>query len=158
MSWGELLSKGPLPKSQTKDDNNDESMDRDQDQGILYLPMMERRNVNGRFPIGREFGSYRKLSKRYPIAKRSPRPTQTRLKTTDPKVTRQTIGTTSCHPLFANNRIIALSSASIISYWFHAIVMKLRRIERRRCRHSNIISDLGLIYTTIYTFLRQVLC
>lgn len=86
MSWGELLSKGPLLRSQSKDGNDDEFVDRDQDQDILYLPA-ERRNVNGRFPIGREFGSYRKLTKRYPVAKRSPRPTQTRLKSTDPKVT-----------------------------------------------------------------------
>lgn len=70
---------------------NDEFMERDQDQDILYIPA-ERRNVNGRFPIGREFGSYRKLAKRYPVAKRSPRPTQTRLKTTDPKVMRRTTG------------------------------------------------------------------
>lgn len=91
MSWGELLSKGQL-RNQMKD-GDDEFVDRDRDQdqeGILYLPMAERRNVNGRFPIGREFGSYRKPTKRYPIAKRSPRPTQSRLKTTDPKVTRQT--------------------------------------------------------------------
>ncbi|XP_011877808.1 PREDICTED: stress response protein NST1 [Vollenhovia emeryi] len=84
MSWGELLSKGPL-RSEMKDGSDEEFVDRDQDQGILYLPA-ERRNVNGRFPIGREFGSYRKLAKRYPIAKRSPRPTQTKLKATDPKV------------------------------------------------------------------------
>lgn len=87
MSWGELLSKGPLLRSQSKD-GNDEFAGREldlQDEGILYIPL-ERRNVNGRFPIGREFGSYRKLTKRYPVAKRSPRPTQTRLKTTDPKV------------------------------------------------------------------------
>ncbi|XP_072762966.1 uncharacterized protein [Anoplolepis gracilipes] len=61
----------------------------DQDESILYFPpTLERRNVNGRYPIGREFGTYRRLSKRYPVAKRSPRPTQTqtKLKTTDPKV------------------------------------------------------------------------
>lgn len=86
MSWGELLGKDPLLRSEMK---NNEFVD--QDQGILYLPT-ERRNVNGRFPIGREFGSYRKLTKRYPVAKRSPRPTQTRLKTTDPKVMRQPTG------------------------------------------------------------------
>lgn len=88
MSWGELLSQDVL-RSEMKD-GNDEFVDRDQDQGqgILYLSA-ERRNVNGRFPPGREFiGNYRKLTKRYPVAKRSPRPTQTRLKTTDPKVTR----------------------------------------------------------------------
>ncbi|XP_071650442.1 uncharacterized protein [Temnothorax longispinosus] len=86
MSWGELLSKDSL-RSEIKDGEikDEEFVDRDQDQGILYLPA-ERRNVNGRFPIGREFGSYRKLTKRYPVAKRSPRPTQTRSKTTDPKV------------------------------------------------------------------------
>jgi len=91
MSWGELLSKGPLLRSQTKDDNDDEFVDRDQDQDILYLPA-ERRNVNGSpFPhFGHEFGNYRKLTKRYPVAKRSPKPTQTRLKSTDPKVTQTT--------------------------------------------------------------------
>lgn len=82
MSWGELL------RSETKD-GNDELADRDQDQDILYLSA-ERRNVNGRYPIGREIvGSYRKLTKRYPIAKRSLRPINDetrRLKTTDPKV------------------------------------------------------------------------
>lgn len=72
-----------------KDGNDDEFVDREQDQSILYMPTAERRNVNGRFPIGREFSSYRKMAKRYPVAKRSPRPTQTRLKATDPKVTRQ---------------------------------------------------------------------
>lgn len=86
MSWGEQLSKDPFLRSQVKDGNDDEFVDREQDQNILYLPRAERRNVNGRFPIGREFDSYRKLTKRYPVAKRSPRPTQTRLKTTDPKV------------------------------------------------------------------------
>ncbi|XP_011169138.1 uncharacterized protein LOC105202364 [Solenopsis invicta] len=85
MSWSELLDKGSLLRSQTKD-GNDEFVARDDEQGILYLPAAERRNVNARFPIGRELGSYRRLNKRYPVAKRSPRPTQTKLKTTDPKV------------------------------------------------------------------------
>lgn len=82
MSWGELLSKDSSSRK-----NDDEFAD--QDQSILYLqPTLERRNVNGRYPIGREFGNYRRLMKRYPVAKRSPRPTQTKLKTTDPKVIR----------------------------------------------------------------------
>ncbi|XP_036142894.1 uncharacterized protein LOC105829650 isoform X1 [Monomorium pharaonis] len=87
MSWGELLGKGPL-RSQTRDGSSDgEFVDRDEEQGgILYLPVAERRNVNARFPIGREFSSYRRLTKRYPVAKRSPKPTQAKLKTTDPKV------------------------------------------------------------------------
>ncbi|XP_036142895.1 uncharacterized protein LOC105829650 isoform X2 [Monomorium pharaonis] len=86
MSWGELLGKGPL-RSQTRDGSSDgEFVDRDEEQGgILYLPVAERRNVNARFPIGREFSSYRRLTKRYPVAKRSPKPTQAKLKTTDPK-------------------------------------------------------------------------
>ncbi|XP_029169110.1 uncharacterized protein LOC114939051 [Nylanderia fulva] len=80
MSWGDLLSKDSSSRK-----NDDEFAD--QDQNILYLPpTLERRNVNGRYPIGREFGNYRRLTKRYPVAKRSPRPTQTKLKTTDPKV------------------------------------------------------------------------
>ncbi|XP_014471643.1 PREDICTED: uncharacterized protein LOC106742847 isoform X2 [Dinoponera quadriceps] len=86
MSWGELLSKGSSMRGQTRDGSDNEFMGRDQDQSILYLTPAERRNVNGRYPIGREFGGYRKFSKRYPVAKRSPRPTQTKLKTTDPKV------------------------------------------------------------------------
>nr|QTE34469.1 pacifastin [Cataglyphis nodus] len=81
MSWGELLSKYSSLRK-----NDDEEI-ADQNQNILYLPpTLERRNVNGRYPIGREFGNYRRLTKRYPVAKRSPRPTQTKLKTTDPKV------------------------------------------------------------------------
>lgn len=87
MSWGEMFSKGPLPHGQMgkESGDNNEFVDRDQDQSILYLTPAQRRNVNGRYPIGRDFGVYRRLSKRYPIAKRSPRPTQTKLKT-DPKV------------------------------------------------------------------------
>ncbi|XP_032678309.1 uncharacterized protein LOC116847426 [Odontomachus brunneus] len=85
MSWGEMLNKGSS-KGQTRDGGDNEFVGHDQDQSILYLTPAERRNVNGRYPIGREFGNYRKFSKRYPVAKRSPRPTQTKLKTTDPKV------------------------------------------------------------------------
>lgn len=85
MSWGELLSKGSSMRGQTRDGGDNEFVGRDQDQRILLsLADTERSNVNGRYPIGREFGGYRKFSKRYPVAKRSPRPTQ--LKTTDPKV------------------------------------------------------------------------
>lgn len=87
MSWGELLSKGTLPRDQEKDINDNEFVDRDQDQNILYMSPADRRNVNGRYPIGREYENYRKLTKRYPIAKRSPKPDQTKLKTIDPKVT-----------------------------------------------------------------------
>lgn len=88
---------------------NDEFMERDQDQGILYIPA-ERRNVNGRFPIGREFGSYRKLTKRYPVAKRSPRPTQTKLKTTDPKVMRQTTGHHYLRLIILRNHLLSVVS------------------------------------------------
>ncbi|XP_029672667.1 uncharacterized protein LOC115241177 [Formica exsecta] len=81
MSWGD-----PLSKDSSLRKNDDEEF-ADQNESILYLPpTLERRNVNGRYPIGREFGNYRRLTKRYPVAKRSPRPTQTKLKTTDPKV------------------------------------------------------------------------
>lgn len=73
-------------RGQMRDGGDSDFMGHDQDQSILYLTPAERRNVNGRYPIGREFGGYRKFSKRYPVAKRSPRPTQTKLKTTDPKV------------------------------------------------------------------------
>ncbi|XP_011261077.1 uncharacterized protein LOC105254232 [Camponotus floridanus] len=83
MSWGELLSKD----SSLRKNDDEEFADQNQNQNILYLPpTLERRNVNGRYPIGREFSNYRRLTKRYPVAKRSPRPTQTKLKTTDPKV------------------------------------------------------------------------
>ncbi|EZA62754.1 hypothetical protein X777_07570 [Ooceraea biroi] len=82
MSWGELLSKSLPPRGQTKG-GNEEFMHHDQ-QNLLYPSLAQRRNVNGRYPIGRELGSYRGLAKRYLVAKRSP--TQTKLKTTDPKV------------------------------------------------------------------------
>lgn len=88
MSWGGAIGRNPV---QPRDDINDDFLD--QNQGVLYLPPEERRNVNGRFPIGREFGTYSKLTKRYPVAKRSalvtfgPNPSKpSQTKTTDPKV------------------------------------------------------------------------
>ncbi|XP_012230372.1 uncharacterized protein [Linepithema humile] len=83
MTWGELLSKDQLLRSQTKD-SDDKLVDLDQDQQILYLPSAERRS--GHYSIGREVGTYRlPPSKRYPVAKRSPKTPQNKLKT-DPKV------------------------------------------------------------------------
>lgn len=75
MSWGEPLSK----ELRSQKDSDDELVDRDQDQQMyLYLPP-ERRN-------DRYVGSYRiPPAKRYPVAKRSPKSTQNKLKT-DPKV------------------------------------------------------------------------
>jgi len=81
MSWGELLSKSLSPRSQTKDGNDDFVH---QSQNILYPTLAQRRNVNGRYPIGSELDNYRRLAKRYSIAKRSS--SQSKLKTTDPKV------------------------------------------------------------------------
>lgn len=81
MSWGELLSKDQLLRSQTKD-SDDKLVDLDQDQQVMYLPSAERRS----YFMGREVGSYRlPPSKRYPVAKRSPKTSQNKL-TTDPKV------------------------------------------------------------------------
>lgn len=59
---------------------------KDQDRDLLYVLPAERRNVNGRYPLGREYKQYREMRKRYPVAKRSPKPIQQKRQATDQKV------------------------------------------------------------------------
>ncbi|XP_076243192.1 uncharacterized protein LOC143184674 isoform X2 [Calliopsis andreniformis] len=86
MSWGELLNKETLARDQDRETDENEDSDRDQDPNSLYLSLAERRNVNGRYPIGRDMRTYRSMAKRYPVAKRSPKPLSTKKEVTDPKV------------------------------------------------------------------------
>lgn len=86
MSWGEIFSKQESSKSRSNkkildrernDEDEDEPMvnsefgNHEHDQDWMYLLPTERRNVNGRYPIGREYGV---VLKRYPLSKRSPKP------------------------------------------------------------------------------------
>ncbi|XP_043283662.1 uncharacterized protein [Venturia canescens] len=86
MTWGEIFSKQESSKGrgnkkilrdEGSDEEGEESMansdfgNRERDQDWAYLLPTERRNVNGRYPIGREYGV---LLKRYPLTKRSPKP------------------------------------------------------------------------------------
>ncbi|XP_015110541.1 uncharacterized protein LOC107036844 [Diachasma alloeum] len=79
----------PGPMSWAEDDGVDYFAERERGQRpknyLLYqvLPITQRRNVNGRYPIGRE---YRDLVKRFPVAKRSAKPFPLTSQATDPKV------------------------------------------------------------------------
>lgn len=86
MSWSELLNKETLARAQTRDANDNDFLDRDQDQNIMYMTPADRRTANGHYPVSREFRNYRDLVKRYPVAKRSPRPVAIKKQITDPKV------------------------------------------------------------------------
>lgn len=88
MSWSELFDKGDLLLGETRSpgDEND-FVDKDTEQSVVYFLPTERRNVNARFPLGRELENYRALGKRYPVAKRSPKEfQQMKREITDPKV------------------------------------------------------------------------
>ena len=84
MSWSDFAEKKPL-RERIRDDDQMEYSDRDQVQG-LYLVPLERRNVNGRYPLGRDLRSYREMSKRFPVAKRSAKAVNKLNQATDPKV------------------------------------------------------------------------
>ncbi|XP_076671181.1 uncharacterized protein LOC143370235 isoform X2 [Andrena cerasifolii] len=86
MSWGELLNKESVTRGQGAEPDENEYADREQDPNLLYLSLAERRNVNGRYPIGRDMRTYRSMVKRYPVAKRSPKPLPVQKQITDPKV------------------------------------------------------------------------
>lgn len=86
MSWGELLNKGSIVRGQGREMEEIGYNDRDRDPNLLYLAMGERRNVNGGYPMSRSMGSYGSMAKRYPIAKRSPKPMSAKKQVTDPKV------------------------------------------------------------------------
>lgn len=85
MSWSELFERQEMGRGNQGNEEN-EFVDRDQDQSVLYPSPAERRNVNGRYPIGRDFRNYRNLVKSYPITKRSPKLVQIKKQITDPKV------------------------------------------------------------------------
>ena len=87
MSWGALLSKESTGRGQSREPDENDFGNREQDPNLLYLSMGERRNVNGGYPVGRPLRTYR--NKRYPVAKRSPKPTSTKKQITDPKVNRR---------------------------------------------------------------------
>nr|XP_034193355.1 uncharacterized protein LOC117610271 [Osmia lignaria]XP_034193357.1 uncharacterized protein LOC117610271 [Osmia lignaria]XP_034193358.1 uncharacterized protein LOC117610271 [Osmia lignaria]XP_034193359.1 uncharacterized protein LOC117610271 [Osmia lignaria]XP_034193360.1 uncharacterized protein LOC117610271 [Osmia lignaria]XP_034193361.1 uncharacterized protein LOC117610271 [Osmia lignaria]XP_034193362.1 uncharacterized protein LOC117610271 [Osmia lignaria]XP_034193363.1 uncharacterized p len=83
MSWGELMNKESLFRGQERETDENEF---NRDPNLLYSPLAERRNVNGRYPIGRDLETYRGMAKRYPVAKRSPKPMPVKKQVTDPKV------------------------------------------------------------------------
>ncbi|XP_066582257.1 uncharacterized protein [Prorops nasuta] len=80
----ELLSKYRSNRGQPRDDEESDFSDRDQ--SILYSLPAERRNVNGRYPLGYDYRNYRALPKRFSIAKRSPKLVLVKGQTTDAKV------------------------------------------------------------------------
>lgn len=87
ISWGDLLEKKPLHERFRDESEVVELPERDSD---FYLMPMERRNVNARYPIGRDFRNYREMSKRFPlaVAKRSAKAVNQMKQVTDPKVIR----------------------------------------------------------------------
>lgn len=86
MSWGDFAEKKPL-RERIRDDDQMEYSDRDL-QDFFMVPMvpLERRNVNGRYPLGQNLRSYREVSKRFPVAKRSAKAVSKVSQATDPKV------------------------------------------------------------------------
>ncbi|XP_043480540.1 uncharacterized protein LOC122510157 [Leptopilina heterotoma] len=85
ISWSDLLEKKPLHERFHDESELVELPERDSD---FYLMPMERRNVNARYPIGRDFRNYREMSKRFPlaVAKRSAKAVNQMKQVTDPKV------------------------------------------------------------------------
>lgn len=77
MSWGEILGKQEAARTRNSQKNeeiiNEEDDFGERDQEPMYIPTAERRNVNGRYPLGRDYGV---VLKRYPLTKRSPKPLQ----------------------------------------------------------------------------------
>jgi hypothetical protein len=66
---------------------NDEHREEDQDPRFVQIPLAERRNVNARYPLfNRDYKTYRDLSKRFPVSKRSARAMNSKRQVTDPKV------------------------------------------------------------------------
>ncbi|KOC62281.1 hypothetical protein WH47_04039 [Habropoda laboriosa] len=86
MSWGELLNKESVVRGQDRETNENDFTNREQDSNLLYLSLGEQRNVNGGYPMGRSMKIYRNMAKRYPMAKRSPKPIPAKKQVTDPKV------------------------------------------------------------------------
>nr|XP_050862762.1 uncharacterized protein LOC127069622 [Vespula vulgaris]XP_050862764.1 uncharacterized protein LOC127069622 [Vespula vulgaris] len=88
MSWSELFDKGDLLSGERrKNSEENDFSDKDTEQSVLYFLPTERRNVNARYPLGREIDKYRTLGKRYPVAKRSPKEfQQVKRQIMDPKV------------------------------------------------------------------------
>ncbi|XP_012274531.1 uncharacterized protein LOC105696547 [Orussus abietinus] len=83
MSWGDAMDGQEILKDRNREEDQNEASDREQN--VLYLEPAERRNINARYPLGRDYETYRDLAKRFPVAKRSPKPLQSK-KQTDPKV------------------------------------------------------------------------
>lgn len=88
MSWGTLLNKDSMVRRQGRESEENEFSGREQDPNLLYLSMAERRNLNGGYPAGRSLRNYKNMTKRYLIAKRSPKPVSNKNQITDPKVIR----------------------------------------------------------------------
>ncbi|KAF7385539.1 hypothetical protein HZH68_013969 [Vespula germanica] len=88
MSWSELFDKGDLLSGERRKNSEENDFpDKDTEQSVLYFLPTERRNVNARYPLGREIDKYRTLGKRYPVAKRSPKEfQQVKRQIMDPKV------------------------------------------------------------------------
>ncbi|KAL2719284.1 stress response protein NST1 [Vespula squamosa] len=88
MSWSELFDKGDLlPGERRRNGEENDFADKNTEQSILYFLPIERRNVNARYPLGREIDKYRNLGKRYPVAKRSPKEfQQVKRQIMDPKI------------------------------------------------------------------------
>lgn len=82
MSWGESMIRG-----QGREADENDYGDREQDPNLLHMSMGDPRNMNGGYgSVGRTQRTYRSMVKRYPIAKRSPKPMPVKKQVTDPKV------------------------------------------------------------------------
>nr|XP_033334906.1 uncharacterized protein LOC117225445 isoform X4 [Megalopta genalis] len=84
MPWGDLLNKESLMQDQNAEGDDIEYTDRDVDPKLLYFLLTERKTMNGGYPIGSDYRTYRNMAKRYPVSKRSPQPPKKQA--TDPKV------------------------------------------------------------------------
>lgn len=72
-----------LLRERNRDEDDVEMVEKDPE---YYLMPLERRNVNARYPIGRDFRNYREMAKRFPVAKRSAKAVGQTNHVTDPKV------------------------------------------------------------------------
>lgn len=65
---------------------DDDYEGQDPEDFLEYKPAVERRNVNARYPLGRDLRTYYDMAKRFPVAKRSLKPMTKKRQVTDMKV------------------------------------------------------------------------
>ncbi|XP_063993160.1 uncharacterized protein LOC135170910 [Diachasmimorpha longicaudata] len=83
MPWGEFLAKDRSREDDEIDFPEGERPQRPKNYLLYQVLPTQRRNVNGRYPLGRD---YRDLVKRFPVAKRSVKSFPLTSQSTDPKV------------------------------------------------------------------------